>query len=194
MYPIVYNNCLINKTDILKNNKNKIGIYRWVNIITNESYVGSSINITKRLRKYYSINYLESKTLLCNSRIYRAILKYGHSNFNLEILEYCTKESLIDKEQFYIDIYSPEYNICKKAGSMLGFRHSLETLLRFKNRVPINSHEITLIDIKNKTKIKYSSIRSAAKNIGVSHTTLLRYINKNKIIKEIYLIDKSIYN
>ena len=28
----------------------------------------------------------------------------------------------------------PEYNICKKAGSMLGFKYSSKTLLKFKNR------------------------------------------------------------
>jgi group I intron endonuclease len=62
-----------------------------------------------------------------SSTIYKAILKYGHSNFKLEILEYCDKNILIEKEQYYLDLLKPEYNICKIAGSNLGYRHSEKT-------------------------------------------------------------------
>ena len=44
------------------------------------------------------------------------------------ILEYCNKESLINKEQYYIDIFMPEYNICKKAGSMFQGLNILQKL------------------------------------------------------------------
>lgn len=96
---------------------------------------------------------------------------------------------MIEREQYYIDLYKPEYNICKIAGSLLGFKHSPETL-KFKNRTSINSKSIILIDINNKTNLKYNSIRSAARDISVSHTTLLRYMNRNKLIKDIYLINR----
>jgi len=85
---IIYRDSLLNKCKILQENKNKIGVYRWINNITCESYVGSSSNIGKRLGKYYSIGYLNNKLSLHNSRIYEALLKYGYSNFNLEILEF----------------------------------------------------------------------------------------------------------
>lgn len=188
---IIYQNSLLNKSNVLKDNKNKIGIYKWVNRINNESYVGSSINITKRLRKYYCINYLKHEILIKNSRIYKALLKYGYSNFNLEILEYCDKESIINREQYYIDLLKPEYNICKTAGSMLGFKHSAETLLKLKNRNSVTNHITIIVNMKNnKTKI-YNSVRIAAKSIGVSHTTLLRFIRKNKLLKDIYFVIKS---
>lgn len=185
-----YNNSLLNKSKIFKDNLYKIGVYRWINKITNESYVGSSKNITKRLRRYFSINYLNDRTCVYNSRIYIALLKYGHENFDLEILEYCEEKFLIEKEQFYIDLYKPEYNICKIAGSLLGFRHSPETLLKFKNRTSVTSHTTNIINIYDNSVIKYSSVRSAAKDIGISHTTMLRYINNNKIIKNTYKIDR----
>ena len=41
MHNKVYKNILINKSLIIKGNKNKSGIYKWNNIITNESYIGS---------------------------------------------------------------------------------------------------------------------------------------------------------
>jgi len=59
--------------------------------------------------------------------IYKALLKYGYSNFKLEILEYCDCNDLLVREQFYLDLLSPEYNILKTAGSSFGFQHSQES-------------------------------------------------------------------
>lgn len=66
--------------------------------------------------------------------IYKAILKYGYANFKLEILEYCDKKIVLDREQYYIDLLKPEYNILKKAGSTLGYKHTIKTLEKFKAR------------------------------------------------------------
>jgi len=57
--------------------------------------------------------------------IYLAIVKYGLENLTLEILEYCCKDATIEREQFYLDKFQPEYYLLKKAGSNLGFKHSL---------------------------------------------------------------------
>jgi group I intron endonuclease len=62
--------------------------------------------------------------------ICRALLKHGYSNFNLEILEYCDCKDLIIREQYNIDLLKPEYNILKKAGSLLGFKHREETIAK----------------------------------------------------------------
>jgi len=52
---VVYDNADTQKLQILKENKNKSGVYRWVNIETGESYVGSSRNLYQRLHIYYSL-------------------------------------------------------------------------------------------------------------------------------------------
>lgn len=62
--------------------------------------------------------------------ISRAIIKYGYSNFTVEILEYCDKSLLNEKEQFYLDKFNPTYNILKLAGSSKGFYHSKQTKLK----------------------------------------------------------------
>ena len=59
-----------------------------------------------------------------NSYIYNALLKEGYSGFRLDILEYCDKEKVIEREQYYIDLMKPEYNILRVAGSSLGYKHS----------------------------------------------------------------------
>lgn len=190
--PIIYNNLVLNKHNIFKDNKDKSGIYKWTLLINNKSYIGSSTNITKRLRKYFCSNYLSSKIVKYNSRIYKALLNYGYSNFKLEILEYCDNKDLISREQYYLDLFKPKLNICKTAGSMLGFKHSAKTLLKFKNRKTVTSH-VTYIFNKDNLHIEtYNSIRTAAKNIGVSHTTLIRYIDKNKLLKKLYYIKSNI--
>ncbi len=64
----------------------------------------------------------------------RALLKYGHSNFKLEILEYCEPANAVNREQYYINLLKPDYNILKIAGSSLGYKHTEESLAKFRNR------------------------------------------------------------
>lgn len=68
-----------------------------------------------------------SKLEKSNSIIYLSLLKYKSYNFSLEILEYCDKDELIYREQYYIDSLEPEYNILKIAASRKGFKLSSET-------------------------------------------------------------------
>ena len=94
-----------NKKLIYKENKHKSGIYRWTNKITNDTYIGNAINLSARLRQYFSNKFLLKEKLKNNSIIYRALLKYGYSNFYLHILEYCDKSITIKREQCYIDLF-----------------------------------------------------------------------------------------
>jgi hypothetical protein len=75
---------------------------------------------------------------------------------------------------------------------MLGFRHSAKTLLKFKNRDTGTGYETIIINEENKIKQRYNSLRSAAKSLGVSHTTLIRYYNKNKLLNKVYLIKSNV--
>ena len=62
------------------------------------------------------------------SNIYSVIIKNGYEFFKLEILEYCDKKEIHIREQYYIDILKPKYNILKFVGSSLGFKHSEATI------------------------------------------------------------------
>ena len=61
------------------------------------------------------------------SHICSALLKYGHSNFSLTIIEYCEPEKCLERENFYLFSFSHEYNILPKAGSSLGYKNSDKT-------------------------------------------------------------------
>jgi group I intron endonuclease len=66
--------------------------------------------------------------------IYNSILKNGYSSFSLEILEYCDRDQAISREQYFLDLLNPEYNILKKAGSRLGSKHSLEAIAKMRGK------------------------------------------------------------
>lgn len=99
----------------------KSGIYKL--IINGCLYVGSAVNITKRLISH--VNHLKRGTH-CNIHLQRAFNKYKSIDF--EVIELVENVSdLISREQYYIDLLYPRYNIAPKAGSMLGFKHSKES-------------------------------------------------------------------
>nr|QBM31582.1 hypothetical protein [Arthrobotrys musiformis] len=80
---IVYSNTDTERLKILKENRGKSGVYCWKNNLNGNTYIGSSIELSKRFIQYFNTKYL----LLNNSMaICRALIKYGNSNFSLEIL------------------------------------------------------------------------------------------------------------
>jgi group I intron endonuclease len=104
------------------------GIYRVTNILNEDCYVGSSSNIPKRWKEHlYHSKRIGSKS---RYRLHYAIAKYGEENFLFEVIEEVApvKELLIKREQNYIDLLRPEYNIAPFAGSRLGIKASPEAI------------------------------------------------------------------
>jgi len=163
-----YSNTDKDKSIVYKENKNKSGIYRWNNLITDKSYIGSSISLGGRFSNYYSLAYLKKRVKRGSSIIYNSLLKYGYNNFSLDILEYCEPNELIKREQYYIDILKPEYNISKTAGSRLGTKQSEETKQLISNA---RKNYIITDAFKEKMKI-VAKLRLGKKSFffGKTHT------------------------
>jgi group I intron endonuclease len=71
---------------------------------------------------------METKLKKGKSAIYSAILKHGLSNFKLEILEYCDSSEVLKREDHFLNLLKPEYNIAKYASApILGRNHSEES-------------------------------------------------------------------
>ena len=79
---ITYTNAEAQKKPILAENRNKSWLYRWKNIISGKTYIGSSKNLSTRFSQYFSLKTLGGGTGK-NSPINKALLKYGYSNFSL---------------------------------------------------------------------------------------------------------------
>lgn len=122
----VYNSLKEDRVNILKEQRDKSGVYCLINKINGHAYVGSSINLASRMRNYLNNTFLKSKQNV-NMPIVRALLKYDQSNFTLLILEYVEPESLTARETFYITHVMPYYNVLKQGYSSLGYKHTEET-------------------------------------------------------------------
>jgi len=59
-----------------------------------KKYIGSAVDLSNRLSSYYSTTYMEDALKISNSNIYRALLKNGHENFSLTIIEYCSQNNV----------------------------------------------------------------------------------------------------
>lgn len=132
----IYLNSAECKDNIYKDNRGKSGIYLWFNTINEKYYIGSAQDLTRRFMQYYSDKYLTKTSLL----IHKALLKNTHDKFSLYILEYCNIKDLIEREQYYIDLLTPQYNILKIAGSTLGFKHTEETLVKMSEAKTGENH------------------------------------------------------
>jgi len=124
--PVKVYNLKKDRVQILKEEKEKSGVYYLINNTNGHTYVGSSINLASRMRNYLNNTFLKSKQNL-NMPIVKALLKYDQSNFTLLILEYVETESLTIRETYYITLFIPYYNVLKQGYSSLGYKHTEET-------------------------------------------------------------------
>ena len=92
-----------------------------------KKYVGSSLKLNIRLGRHTNLNYINSYKN--NSKLYNSIKKYGLANFSISILEYCEKNSTLERENYYINLLQPELNIAKVAGApFTGRSHNANTI------------------------------------------------------------------
>lgn len=111
------------------------GIYKIENVATGDVYIGSC---ARRVGGFGSRWNAHRRSLRRNTHhsivLQRAWNKYGESAFKFDVLEICSPNECISREQHYIDALSPKYNILKTAGSCLGRKASPETVRKLKNR------------------------------------------------------------
>lgn len=172
------------KASILRENRGKSGIYMWKAKVNGKTYVGSSVDLTKRLRNYLATSYLSDfKHIML---IYKALLAHGFANFRLEILEYCKPSLLIKREGYSIDLLKPylppprslrggEYNILKIAGSRLGTKHSEEVKAKIKagalgRREEVlakNREHLKILNASQKQKDHLAKLNASLEHIAI---------------------------
>ena len=204
---VVYPDAFASKSQILKDNKGKAGVYRLTNKLNGKIYIGSSVNLGRRFTEYFSSKYLQNVLDRSKSPICRALLKYGYSNFSLEILEYCERDNVRAREQHYLDNLEPEYNILKTADSLSGYTHSEETRaligkanqkawlardqasreVTLENLAAANaarSKAVLVTNTETGETVEYASQSAAAKALGVSLQAINSCLKKKNLLKK----------
>lgn len=120
---LYYYNPAEQKKIIYKDNYKKAGIYLFTHKSTGNKYVGSSLNLSQTFVKYFYILWkVKLKEIIEKSTV--LYLNTEINQFTLEIMEHCSSNTLIEREQFYLDNLKPLYNILTIAGNRRGFIHS----------------------------------------------------------------------
>lgn len=152
------------------------GIYQIRNIITGDLYIGSTCSIKDRWYRHKK----DLKTQKHHSIILqRAWDKYGDHAFVFEVLERCVSYNLCIREDYYLQLYKPIYNIHKIAYSSLGCKQSEETkekkrLYAITNNIrpPKSTYDkirksIIMLDYSTLKELKeFISISDACKYLG----------------------------
>nr|YP_009493171.1 GIY-YIG homing endonuclease [Ganoderma calidophilum]AWJ63966.1 GIY-YIG homing endonuclease [Ganoderma calidophilum] len=143
----VYNEFKEDRDQLMRDQKEKTGVYCLVNLTNGHIYIGSSINLAVRMRNYLNTTFLKNKRNK-NMPIIQALLKYGQDNFAVLIVEYVDVEILAIRETHYITQLLPYYNVLKQGYSSLGYKHTEETKKMLtelaKNRVHSSSTKVLI--------------------------------------------------
>jgi len=119
----------------INNLKSKTGIYVITNDIDARIYIGSATSFKQR----YAVH---KKKIIqnegCNPKLKNFANKYGIEHLTFSAVHACEKDELLKVEQLYLDIFQPfddnGFNIARKAGSPIGYKHTQEAKDKMKGR------------------------------------------------------------
>lgn len=97
----------------------KSGVYAIRNSRNGKIYIGSSINLSNRIKSH---TYRMRNGVSKNRYIQADWDLYGPSAFTAHVLVYCLPDHCIGYEQKCFEALEPQYNISPNAGSQLGWR------------------------------------------------------------------------
>lgn len=164
----------------IKGKFNYSGIYCLKNTVNDKCYIGSAQKLNYRLwnHKHKLIKGNHANKILQNF-----VNKYGINTLYFEILEKVEDiNRLLEREQYYLDKLTPEFNILKTAGSNIGTTMSKEQKLKIsKSRKGILHTEETKKRISESLKGKKKSKEHSAK-VGLKHKgKVISQSQRNKI-------------
>ena len=126
--------------------------------------------------KYFSAYYL---TKFKRIAICSALVKYGYSNFRLEILEYCDKTETLNRESYYIKLFKPKYNIMQDClAPMTGRFHSDETKKLMSDVRLGSKHPLFGKKVSEEVKKKMSESVSGEKHHNFGKKTSAEVLEK----------------
>ena len=109
--------------------KKVTGVYKILCRETGKPYVGSAVSIKSRWACH---RHMLNKGTHSNKHLQNAFNKYGKDAFEFLVIEICEVDSLVVREQYWIDFYdaansSVGMNNSPTASTTIGFKHSEST-------------------------------------------------------------------
>lgn len=80
----------------------KCGIYQIQNTINSKLYIGKAVNISNRFRQH---RFLLNHRIHFNPHLQSSWTCYGSGSFQFAIIEECDKQSLLDRETYWVKHY-----------------------------------------------------------------------------------------
>jgi group I intron endonuclease len=136
------------------------GVYKIINIITDQVYFGSSVNMKKRFNEHFA-RLRAGKHI--NSKLQRSFNKYGESAFKFEVVEQV--EDFVEREQFYIDNHKPYFNICLRANDISSIIRTPE----WGKNISIANTGRKASD-ETRERLRISHLGKSPGNKGIPHT------------------------
>lgn len=166
-------------------------IYLITNFTNGKRYVGQTVNpIHYRWSKHIEEAYGGNKS---NSLLHRAIIKYGASNFGINILEECADTELNEKEKNYIKKYDTYYTHNKGYNMTWGgegvTKYSDDEILYLWNQGYRNCEIARLLGAKDNTiSLRIQSLignnAAKARRVDSRKISIIQYDLQGNYIKE----------
>ena len=157
--------------------KGKAGIYMIKNIYNGKVYVGSTGDLYHRVINHKSALLKGNHN---NGYLQRAVNKNGIDCFEFKVLKFVVlndKTCLMKDEQFYIDLYKPEYNIQPFAYLNRGYRHTKEAIEKIRLSGigrKTNNREVLQFDKNDNFIREWSSVVEINKTLKFCTTNICK--------------------
>lgn len=149
-------------------------VYKIINTITNDFYIGSSKNVKRRWTKH-KCQYTWKQCP--NNLLYQDFQKYGIDKFELQILEEVEVDKLKEAEQQFIETLKPTYNNNRAKG--FDFERYKKYYKDYKKtdkykeslKKARNKYQNQLCDYNGQTLTLHALVQRFVK-AGISHPTI----------------------
>ena len=137
----------------------QIGIYSITCTVNGKQYVGQSIDIDRRKSQH------RRKP---PSKMLDDVKKYGWDAFRFDVLELCDEKELTPRENYYLELLKPEYNIKTEGNSISESARQKLHDLHFGKKRPDISKPVKCVELN----LVFESVTAAAEFCKVPGSTL----------------------
>lgn len=153
-------------------------------------YIGSSNHIDRRWKEHI---YLLDRNAHPNNYLQNTYNRYGLNSFVFTVLEECSINELLDREQHYLDIVfscGNTYNIAKNASSgMLGRNHTIDAKNKIAKaqtgKVRTEEHKKAL-NWQGKNHTDDTKLKMSKAHVGNVHTDISKAKMSESHIGRVY--------